>query len=84
MSKIEKLKEKFFSKPIRNDITFDEMKRLAESYGCKVMSGSKHMHVVHAETGTIVPIPRHGSTIGEAYVKQLKDLFIAIDNQQEE
>lgn len=33
------------------------------------------MRVVHVPSGSIVPIPRHGKCVGEAYIKQLKDLF---------
>ena len=36
------LREKFNEKPIPNDITFDEVERLARSYGCGVVSGGKH------------------------------------------
>jgi len=39
MSTLEKLKEKFNEKPIPNNISFDEVERLAKSYGCRVVSG---------------------------------------------
>ena len=42
MAQIEKLIEKFFSRPARNDITFNEITRLAEYYKCIVKSGGKH------------------------------------------
>ena len=36
MSSIEKLKEKFYSKPTRRDITTEEIKKLANYYNCIV------------------------------------------------
>ena len=36
MPQIEKLKKKFFEKPVRNDITFDEVEKLSTFYGCVV------------------------------------------------
>ena len=82
MSKLEKLKRKFFSKPIRNDMTFDEISKLAKSYGCIVGGGGKHpFHVVHPGTGTVIPIPTHGNTVDEVYIKQLKILFEKIEEE---
>lgn len=78
LSRIQKLKKKFYEKPIRNDMTFDEIRVLAEAYGCVVRPGGKHMRVVCPENGAIVPIPRHGKTVEEAYIKQLRDLFDSI------
>lgn len=75
MSTIEKQLKKFYKKPIPNDITFEEMESLAKHLGCEVVAGSNHMKVVHKPSGTVIPIPRHGKNIGEAYVKQLKKLF---------
>ena len=37
MSTIEKLKAKFNEKPIPNNISFDEVERLAKAYGCGVV-----------------------------------------------
>lgn len=85
MSQIEKLKEKFYSKPIRNDMTFDEIIKLAKAYGCIVDGGGKHpIHIVHPATGTVIPIPRHGNTVKEAYIKQLRTLFEAIGENKED
>jgi hypothetical protein len=75
VSAIDKLRIKFYSKPIRNDMTFDEIAVLAESYGCIICPGSNHMKVVSKETGRVIPIPRHGKCVGEAYIKQLRDMF---------
>ena len=78
MSTIEKRLKKFYKKPIPNDITFDEVQSLAEYFGCIVVGGGSHMKVVHPDSGTVIPIPRHGKTVKEAYIKQLKTLFDSI------
>ncbi len=71
----------FFEKPVRNDITFDEVEKLSVFYGCIVKkSGGKHpMKVIHVESGTVIPIPKHGKCVGEAYVAELKTLFTLIE-----
>ena len=84
MSQIEKLKEKFFKKPIRNDLSFDEICKLSHAYGCIVEAGGNHIHIVHPQSGTVIPIPRHGKNVGEAYIKQLKKLFDSIEDTMEE
>ncbi len=77
MPQIEKLKAKLFEKPVRNDMTFSEIERLASYYGCLVKkSKGKHpLKVVHVPSGTVIPIPRHGKCVGEAYITELKNLF---------
>lgn len=77
MSKIEKLLEKFYRKPIPNDITYEEVEKLANYFRCTVhKSGGRHsFKVAYPENGTIIPIPVHGNVVKEAYIKQLKDLF---------
>lgn len=75
MSTIEKRLKKFYRKPIPNDITFEDIQVLAWYFGCIVVGGGNHMKVIHPHTGTVIPIPRHGKTIKEAYIKQLKNLF---------
>ena len=83
MSRIEKTIKKFYRKPIPNDITYEEMERVAKHFGCIVESkGGRHpLKVIHIPSGTIIPIPTHGSTIKEAYIKQLKDLFDIIKEE---
>lgn len=72
MSTLEKLKAKFNEKPIPNNISFDEVERLAKSYGCTVVSGEKHSKkVVDVPSGTVIPIPMHGKYVQEAYIKEL-------------
>ena len=84
MSQLQKLKDKFYSKPIRNDITFAEVETLAKAYGCLIKARGKHMAVIYPEKGVVIPIPKHGKTVGEAYIKQLKNLFDIIDFKEEE
>ena len=83
MSKLEKLKNKFFEKPVRNDMTFEEISKLAKAYGCKVLTGGNHqIRIVHKESGTVIPIPQHGKTVKEAYIMELRDLFEMIDSKE--
>ena len=85
MSTLEKLKEKFHEKPIPNNISFDEVARLAKSYGCSVVAGGKHSKkIVDVPSGTVIPIPVHGKYVQEAYIKELKDLFAEIENRNRE
>ena len=84
MGTIEKRIKKFYRKPIPNDITFDDVEALANYFGCIIATGGNHSKkVVHKESGTVIPIPIHGKHIGEAYVKELKQLFDSIkENEQ--
>ena len=85
MSTLDKLKAKFNEKPIPNDISFDEVERLANAYGCLVISGGKHSKkIVDVPSGTVIPIPMHGKYVQEAYIKELKDLFAEIEARGKE
>ena len=85
MSTLEKLKAKFHEKPIPNDITFDEVERLANAYGCRVIAGGKHSKkIVDVPSGTVIPVPMHGKFVQEAYIKELKDLFAEIEERSKE
>ena len=85
MSKIDKLKEKFFRVPIPNDIRIDELKAIAEYYGCITAAGGKHqLKIIHRESGTVIPIPCHGDVVGEAYIKETKKLFKEIDGKKDD
>ena len=85
MSTLDKLKAKFNEKPIPNDISFDEVERLANAYGCRVISGGRHSKkVVDVPSGTVIPIPMHGKYVQEAYIKELKDLFAEIEARGKE
>lgn len=84
MSTIENRIKKFYRKPIPNDITFDDVEALANYFGCSILSGGKHSKkVVHRPSGTVIPIPMHGKTIDEAYIKQLKKLFDSISVKED-
>lgn len=65
-------------------MTFSEIRKLAEAYGCIVESGGKHMHIVHRDLNRVIPIPIHGKNVQEAYIKQLKELFDLIGDIKEE
>ena len=85
LSTLEKLKAKFNEKPIPNNITFDEVERLANAFGCRVVSGGKHSKkVVDVPSGTVIPIPMHGKYVQEAYIKEMKDLFTEIEARSKE
>ena len=81
MSTIETKIQKFYRKPIPNDITFNEVETIARHFGCKVSSGGKHSKIVHSKSGTVIPVPKHGKHVKEAYVKQLKQLFDTIKEE---
>lgn len=82
MSTIEKRLRRFYRKPIPNDITFEEIEVLAKYFGCIVVGGGNHMKIIHRLSGTVIPIPRHGKTVKETYIKQLKNLFAQINEEE--
>lgn len=82
MTAIDKRITKFYRKPIPNDITFADVEALAHHFGCEIKTGGNHSQkVIHRASGTVIPIPIHGNCIGEAYVKELKDLFDSIKEE---
>ena len=82
MSTIEKLKKKLYEKPIRNDMTLNEIIRLAKAYGCEILTGGNHqIHIVHRESGRVIPLPRHGNIVKEAYILELRELFEEIETK---
>ena len=82
MGSFEKRYAKFCRKPIPNDITFDDVEVIAKHFGCIIDSGGKHSKkVVYPPYGRVIPIPIHGSTVKEAYIKQLKELFSQIEEE---
>ena len=84
MSKLEKLKKKFFEKPVRNDMTIDEVTKLARAYGCQILTGGNHqLRIVHKPSGYVIPIPQHGKTVKEAYILELRELFDEISSERE-
>lgn len=84
MSQIQKLIDKLNSKPTPNDMTFEELARIARYYGCDTESRGNHQRaIVHDETGAVIPIPCHSKHVGVAYVKQVKDLFASIKKEED-
>ena len=83
MSTIEKLYERIMERPIRKDITLSEIVRLAGRYdSLTVIPGGKHQtKIVHCDSGTIIPIPCHGSAVGCAYVEQFQNLLYQIESE---
>lgn len=76
MSRVDKLIEKLYRVPIPNDMRIDEIERIVKRFGCETTSGGKHpLKIIHKPTGTVIPIPKHGDTVEEAYIKQIKDLI---------
>lgn len=83
MSKKEKLRQKIMRKPVPNDITMDELKIFVESYGCVFSNGRNHQkRVVYVPWNRIIPIPDHGKCVKEAYIKQVKDLILEIEEKE--
>ena len=76
MSQLDKLLAKLYKKPIPNDIRVDEVEKIVKAFGCTVESGGRHqMKIVHKPTGTVIPIPSHGDTVAEAYIKEIKEML---------
>ncbi len=76
MSQLDKLLAKLYKKPIPNDIRVDEVEKIVKAFGCIVVSGGRHqMKIVHKPTGTVIPIPSHGDTVAEAYIKEIKKML---------
>ena len=75
MSRIQKLLSKFNKEPIPNDITYDEFWKIAQYYGFEDKPGGRHHLIKSKETGAIMPVPIHGKTVPEVYIKKAKELF---------
>ena len=83
MANIKTLLEKFYRKPIPNDIDYEELWRIAKHFGCEVDVGKgKHnTKVEYKPLGKVIPIPRHGKHVKHVYIRQVKEL---IDRIKEE
>ncbi len=80
---LDKKMEKLYRKPIPNDMTFNEISAIAEHFGCIIDAGGNHLKIVYKGSFMrVIPIPRHGKTVQEAYVKQVKDLIDKIREEQ--
>lgn len=83
MSKKVKLREKFFENPIRDDITFEEVKTILFQYGFSIArSNGSHNIFVHESGFELPPIVTvSGRYIKKAYVNVIRD---AINRVEEE
>lgn len=82
MSQLDKLLAKLYRKPIPNDIRVDEIEKIVNAFGCITVSGGRHqLKIVHRPTGTVIPIPSHGDTVAEAYIKEIKALLDKIKGE---
>lgn len=85
MGQFEKMYAKFQRKPIPNDITFEELEVIASHFGCIVKSGGKHSKkIIYPPLGVVIPIPMHGKTVKEAYIKEVKELLSQIEEGNNE
>ncbi len=83
MSSIQKRIAKFYEKPMPNDISYMDIIAIAKHFGCIVSGGGKHpLHIISKELGRVIPIPCHGKTVKEAYIKELKELFDEIEEMK--
>ena len=72
MSQKDKLIEKIISKPIRSDITFEELYIVALHFGFEIKNGGSHIILKHPPARPI-PISIHGKyskAVGKEYLKQ--------------
>ncbi len=84
MAQIDKYLEKLYKKPVPNDMRVAEIEKIVRAFGCIVVSGGRHqMKIVHKPTGTVIPIPSHGDTVAEAYIKEIKKLIDRIKEEQQ-
>lgn len=73
MSQFDKAWEKFNRVPIPKDITFEDIKYIAEHFGFEIVHDGKHgIKVRYRPLNIKIPIPIHGKTIGVAYIAEIK------------
>lgn len=86
ISSVEKLKEKFFKNPLLKNLTFDEAKRLLESYGCRVKnnSGGSHYAVTHPNVDITMILPRHTIPLKRYNIKDIRGFIQRIENAKED
>jgi len=83
MSQVENLIDKLNRRPTPNDMTLDEIKKIAKHYGCEVVNRGNHQWaIVYKPFGKVIPIPDHGKTIKAVYIGQLKKLIDSIENEE--
>ena len=78
MTKKNKDLEKLYKKPIPKNMRIDEIRRIVEAHGCIFTTGGNHQYrIVYKGDGwsKVIPIPCHGDTVGEMYIKEIKILI---------
>lgn len=76
MSKDDKLLKKFLEKPVRNDISIDEITAVAKVVDAEIIRGGKHSyHFVHRKSNTVIPIPIHGKTVKAVYIRMIAKII---------
>ena len=78
MSQIDKLLKKLYRVPIPNDMRLDEIKKIVTAYGCEFTTGGNHQYrIVYKgkDVRRVIPLPCHGDTVAEIYVKEIKSLI---------
>lgn len=70
---------KLYRKPVPNDITFRQIRRIATHFGCKIEGGGKHIRIDFPSNKTL-PIPIHGKCVPKYIIAEFK---ILLDEIQE-
>lgn len=84
MTSLKNLEAKFYRKPIPNDITYAELKRIVENHHCRWVSNKgNHPFVVRYDPlSKKIPIPKHGKYVKEAYIAQVKELLMLVEEME--
>lgn len=81
MPTVKKLIRLIKEKPTRNDITKDDLIRVAEYYGFTVKTGGNHQIAICSDYHKRpIPIPDHGKFVKEAYVRLVAELIEEIES----
>lgn len=65
-----------------NNVRFEELRRMLESYGW-VVQRVRGSHYVFGRGGAIFPVPHHGGTVKAPYVRQALALTEGEDDAEE-
>lgn len=81
MPTVKKIINDIKEKPTRNDITIEDIMRVAKYYGCTIRTGGNHQIAICSEyLQRPIPIPCHGKYVKEAYVRLVADLIEEIES----
>ena len=86
MSKIEKLIAKIENYKSGNKIEFSDLEKYLKYFGFKKknQNGTSHVIFTHDLLDRPVPIPKHGNSVKEVYVKKAVELVEEINYRKEE